>query len=50
VEKGRVLTMDYPAAADSLHEAQARMIVDVPARDWARRSVDQVSPPCFPAG
>ncbi len=50
VENGRVLTMDYPAAAAALHEAQARMIVDVPQRDWARRTVGQVSPLCFPAG
>jgi 5-methylthioadenosine/S-adenosylhomocysteine deaminase len=50
VEGGRVLTMDYPAAAAALHEAQARMTADVPNRDWARRTVDQVSPLCFPAG
>ena len=50
VESGRVLTMDYPAAAAALHEAQARMTASVPERDWARRSVDQVSPPSFPAG
>ena len=50
VDAGRVLTMDYPAAAEALHEAQARMIVDVPQRDWARRHVDQISPLCFPAG
>ena len=50
VESGRVLRMDYPAAAAALHEAQARMTASVPERDWARRSVDQVSPPSFPAG
>ncbi len=46
----QVLTMDYPAAAEALHEAQARMVQDVPGRDWARRRVDQVSPPTFPPG
>ena len=37
VEEGRVLTMDYPAAAAALDEAQARMVRDVPSRDWAQR-------------
>ena len=50
VEQGRVLTMDYAAAAAALHEAQARMVEGVPQRDWARRTVDQVSPLTFPAG
>ena len=50
VEHGRVLTMDYPAAADALHAAQQRMIGGVRERDWAGRSVAQVSPPSFPAG
>ena len=30
VENGRVLTMDYPAAAAALHEAQARVKANVP--------------------
>lgn len=50
VDSGRVLTMDYPAAADALQEAQARMIRDVPDRDWARRDVEGVSPRMFPPG
>lgn len=50
VENGRVLTMDYKAAAAALHEAQARMVRDVPARDWARRNVQEVSPRMFPLG
>lgn len=50
VDSGRVLTMDYPAAADALHEAQARMVRDVPDRDWARRDVEGVSPRMFPPG
>ena len=48
VEDGRVLTMDYPAAAAAIEEAQARMIATVHERDWARRDVDGVSPPTFP--
>ena len=50
VQDGRVLTMDYAAAAEALEEAQARMITGVRQRDWARRSVDEVSAPSFPAG
>lgn len=50
VENGRVLTMDYHAAAEALNEAQARMMAGVPERDWARRGVDAVSPPSFPEG
>ena len=50
VADGAVLTMDYAGSAERLHEAQARMIQDVPSRDWARRRVDQVSPPTFPPG
>jgi cytosine/adenosine deaminase-related metal-dependent hydrolase len=47
VEDGRVLTMDYAAAAEALHEAQKRVIAAVPEVDWAHRGVDQVSPPTF---
>lgn len=50
VDRGRVLTMDYPAAAAALVEAQRTMMEGVPARDWARRGVDEISPPCFPRG
>ncbi len=50
VDRGRVLTMDYPAAAAALHDAQARMVEGVPSRDWARRSVDEVSPLSLPLG
>ncbi len=50
VDSGWVLTMDYPAAAAALHEAQARMVRDVPSRDWARRDVEGVSPRMFPPG
>ncbi|MBV9250540.1 MAG: amidohydrolase family protein [Acetobacteraceae bacterium] len=47
VENGRVLTMDYPAAAAALHEAQARVKSRVPEMDWNHRSADTISPPTF---
>ena len=47
VDDGRVLTMDYPAAAAVLHEAQSRVAANVPRHDWAHRSADQLSPPTF---
>lgn len=47
VEDGRVLTMDYPAAAQALHEAQARIKDEVPNRDWAHRSADTISAHTF---
>ena len=47
VGNGKVLTMDYPAAAEALHEAQKRILDRAPSQDWAHRPVDQVSPPTF---
>ena len=47
VDAGTVLTMDYPAAAAALHEAQRRVIDRAPSLDWDRRSVDEISPPTF---
>ncbi len=47
VDAGTVLTMDYPAAAQALHEAQIRVIERAPSLDWDRRPVDQISPPTF---
>lgn len=47
VDAGKVLTMDYPAAAEALHEAQKRVIDRVPSTDWNHRHVDQISPPTF---
>ncbi len=47
VENGRVLTMDYPAAAAALHEAQARVKANVPRLDWDHRTAEQISPPTF---
>jgi len=48
VEDGRVLTMDYPAAAAALHEAQARVKASVPQADWAHRTAETISPRTFP--
>ncbi|HVY17347.1 MAG TPA: amidohydrolase family protein [Rhodopila sp.] len=47
VDRGEVLTMDYPAAAQALHEAQARVKDAVPRLDWAHRSADTISPLTF---
>ncbi len=47
VEDGRVLTMDYPAAAAALHEAQARVKANVPTLDWANRSAETIAPRTF---
>ncbi len=48
VADGRVLTIDYAAAAAALDEAQKRVIAAVPAFDWAHRPVHEVSPPSLP--
>jgi cytosine/adenosine deaminase-related metal-dependent hydrolase len=50
VENGRVLTIDYPAAAAALHEAQARVKAAVPSLDWAKRSAEAIAPLTFPPG
>jgi cytosine/adenosine deaminase-related metal-dependent hydrolase len=42
VERGEVLTMDYPAAAAILQEAQKRVADRVPQHDWAHRSADEM--------
>ena len=47
MKDGEVLTMDYRAAAEHLHESQQRIADEVPNRDWAHRSADQISPPSF---
>src|SRR6185312_17467149 len=47
VENGCILTIDYPAAAEALHEAQLRNKANVPGLDWARRSADAISPRTF---
>jgi cytosine/adenosine deaminase-related metal-dependent hydrolase len=47
VEDGRVLTIDYPAAAAALHEAQKRVKANVPNFDWDHRTAEQISPLTF---
>ena len=47
VDEGRVLTMDYPAAAEALEEAQKRILDRAPSLDWNHRPVDKISPPTF---
>ncbi len=47
VENGRVLTMDYAAAAAALHEAQARVKANVPQLDWDHRTAEQIAPLTF---
>lgn len=48
VENGQVLTMDYPAAAAALDEAQRRIVERAPDLDWAGRPVDAIARPTFP--
>jgi cytosine/adenosine deaminase-related metal-dependent hydrolase len=48
VADGKLLTMDYAAAAAALNEAQKRIIARAPGLDWDHRTVDQISPPSFP--
>jgi cytosine/adenosine deaminase-related metal-dependent hydrolase len=47
VDAGRLLTIDYEAAAQALHEAQKRAMAKVPELDWGHRHVDEISPPSF---
>ncbi|HET6608389.1 MAG TPA: amidohydrolase family protein [Rhodopila sp.] len=47
VDQGQVLTIDYPAAAAALHEAQVRIKDSVPRLDWAHRSAETISPLTF---
>ena len=47
VEDGRVMTIDYPAAAGRLHEAQQRIKANVPELDWEHRTAEQISPLTF---
>jgi len=44
VSEGKVLTLDAPAAAARLAEAQQRMMDLVPKRDYLKRTADQVAP------
>lgn len=48
VKDGKVLTMDYSAAAEGMEESQRRALSDASSRDWAGRSIDELSPPSLP--
>ncbi|WP_342362089.1 amidohydrolase family protein [Terrarubrum flagellatum] len=48
VDGGKVLTMDYPAAAAALEEAQRRAEPKVKDFDWAKRDHLTISPLAFP--
>lgn len=50
VEGGKVLTIDYAAAAAELEEAQRRAEPGVKDLDWAGRDHLEISPLTFPAG
>ncbi|HBK06868.1 MAG TPA: N-ethylammeline chlorohydrolase [Acetobacteraceae bacterium] len=49
VDNGRVLTMDYPAAAAALQDAQVRVKAAVPNLDWDHRTAEAISPLTFPS-
>ncbi len=48
VDNGKVLTMDYTAAAAELEEAQRRAEPKVKDLDWAKRDHLEISPLTFP--
>jgi cytosine/adenosine deaminase-related metal-dependent hydrolase len=50
VKDGRVLTMDYAAAAAGVEESQRRALAKASSLDWAGRSIDELSPMAFRAG
>ena len=50
VADGEVLTMNYPAAARRLTDAQKRTEDAAPGNDWAGRPVTDYSPLTFPQG
>jgi 5-methylthioadenosine/S-adenosylhomocysteine deaminase len=48
VRDGKVLTIDIEAALATLDRAQAASLATTEARDWARRTVEEMSPRVFP--
>ena len=50
VKDGQVQTLDYDTASQALDDAQARVLRDVGHRDWAKRSIEEISPLTFPRG
>jgi 5-methylthioadenosine/S-adenosylhomocysteine deaminase len=47
VRDGMVLKIDVGAALDTLDRAQAATLATTAERDWAHRSVDEMSPRVF---
>ncbi|MGH8721288.1 MAG: amidohydrolase family protein, partial [Burkholderiales bacterium] len=47
VADGVVTTIDLDAAAAALEEAQARVLDQVPRRDWAGRPIERLAPRCL---
>lgn len=47
VDRGEVLSYDYPAAATRLREAQQRIVGQTTSLDWAGRPVDIIVPPTY---
>ncbi len=48
VRNGEVLNIDLDASLTALAEAQAAMMAAVPKKDWGGRTVEEISPLCFP--
>ena len=48
VDDGQVLTLDYHDAITRVEEAQRRMLQQVPSRDYAARSAEQMAPLSLP--
>ncbi len=48
VRDGEVLTIDIEAALETLRRAQAATLATTAERDWAHRTVDEMSPRVFP--
>jgi len=44
VLEGSVQTIDHAAELEHLQAAQQKMLVQVPERDWAGRTVDELAP------
>ena len=44
VQDGLVQTIDHAAELELLQVAQERMLAQVPDRDWAGRTVDELAP------
>jgi cytosine/adenosine deaminase-related metal-dependent hydrolase len=48
VADGRPVNIDYRAASEALEEAQKRSMREVPKRDWAGRTADELAPLVLP--